>query len=224
MKVLPFTVHDVEQRSEEWRQLRAGKLTASAAGDMMTFRKDKTEAAGRRDLRTQLVLEIITGQPQEDAFLGRDMTRGIELEAAATAAYELATDTTVRQVGFITHNVLPAGYSPDGVIGDLTKPGKFGLLELKCPRAANHLAYYLGKKLPSDWEWQCRHALWITGAPWIDFGSYCAQFPEGMRLFRAPRLYAKDVDLHAYEINLRSFLAEVDAEVAKVRKVLQEVA
>src|SRR3954465_11129206 len=99
----PFIVHDVDQRSEAWRTLRAGKVCASVAGDMMATRKDKTEAAPRRDLRAQLVCERLTGQPQEDAFGSKDMQRGIETELEAFAAYEIETCTVVQKVGFLTH-------------------------------------------------------------------------------------------------------------------------
>lgn len=210
----PFIVHDVEQRSEAWRTLRAGRLCASVAGDMMATRKDKQEAAPRRDLRVQLACERITGQPQEDAFLSRDMTRGTEVEPEAFAAYELETCSVVQKVGFITHPDLAAGYSPDGIVGDFD-----GLLELKCPRAANHLRYLRGASLPSEWQHQILHALWITGAPWCDFASYCAQFPDPLRLFRV-RVFAANVDLAAYELALRMFLAEVDREVEAVRTLV----
>lgn len=207
----PFIVHDVDQRSDEWRQLRAGLLTASVAGDMMATRKDKTEAAARRDLRTQLVCERLTGQPQEDAFISRDMQRGIEVEPEAFAAYELETCSVVQKIGFITHQGLAAGYSPDGIVGDFD-----GCVELKVPRAANHLRYLRGKALPSEWFYQVTHALWITGAPWCDFATYCAQFPEPLRLFRV-RVKREDVDLLAYEVMLRAFLTEVEKEVEAVR-------
>lgn len=214
----PFTVHDVDQRSEGWRKLRAGKVCASVAGDMMATRKDKTEAAPRRDLRTQLVCEMLTGQPQEDAFLSKDMTRGVEIEAEAFAAYELDACTVVQKVGFLTHNTLAAGCSPDGIIGDFG-----GGLELKCPRAANHLANLRGRALPRDYEYQITHSLWLTGLPWWDFASYCAQFPEELRLFRV-RIYAENVDLVAYEVCLRLFLGEVEKEVEAVRSLTPAVA
>lgn len=210
----PFTVHDVDQRSDEWRQLRAGRLTASVAGDMMATRKDKQEAAPRRDLRTQLVCERLTGLPQEDAFLSKDMQRGIEVEPEAFAAYELETCTVVQKIGFITHNELPAGYSPDGIVGDFE-----GCVELKCPRASNHLRYLKGKALPSEWVYQVAHALWITQAPWCDFATYNATFPEPLRLFRV-RVYAKDLDLNAYELTLRCFLSEVEKEVEEVKALM----
>lgn len=214
MKAQPFIVHDVDQRSDEWRKLRAGRLCASVAGDMMATRKDKTEAAARRDLRAQLVCEILTGQPQEDAFVSKDMQRGIETEPDAFAAYELETCSVVQKVGFITHRDLAAGCSPDGIVGDFE-----GGLELKCPRAANHLAYLRGRKLPSEYTYQIAHSLWLTGLPWWDFASYCSQFPEDLRLFRV-RVMRADVDLQAYELVLRTFLTEVEQEVEEVRTLL----
>lgn len=211
-------MHDVEQRSPEWRKLRAGRLCASVAGDMMATRKDKTEAAARRDLRVQLVCERLTGEPQEDTFLAKDMQRGIEVEADAFAAYEYARSTVVQRVGFLAHRELAAGASPDGIVGDFA-----GGLELKCPRAANHLGYIRGGKLPSEYLYQVSHSLWLTGLPWWDFASYCAQFPEPLRLF-CVRVHRDEKALDAYELILRMFLAEVDREVEEVRKLMPAVA
>lgn len=204
-----FVVHDVDQRSVRWFQLRAGLLTASVASDMLA-RIKTGEAAARRDLRARLVCERLTGQPQEDTFINRDMQRGIDLEAEALAEYELQTDTLVQRVGFLTHTEIAAGYSPDGVIGDFE-----GLLELKAPRPANHLEYLRGGSVPARHVGQLTHALWLTDAPWIDFASYCAQFPEPLRLFRI-RVERNAVDLHAYELMVRTFLAEVERDVAEV--------
>lgn len=210
----PFVVHDVDQRSEAWRKLRAGRLTASVAAKMFATRKDKTEAADRRDLRVQLVCEVLTGEPQEDAFLSKDMQRGIETEPEAFAAYELATSTVVQKVGFITHRELAAGCSPDGIIGDYE-----GGLELKCPRAANHLGYLRAGKLPAEYLYQVTHSLWLTGLPWWDFASYCAAFPEPLRLFRV-RAMRDETAIASYELMLRAFLAEVEKEVEAVRALM----
>src|SRR6266853_2849772 len=62
-------VHDVAQRSEAWAQLRLGRLSASRAGDMLATLKSGGEAASRRDLRVQLVLERLTNQSQENGYI-----------------------------------------------------------------------------------------------------------------------------------------------------------
>jgi hypothetical protein len=82
-----FAIVEAEQRSEAWFRARAGRLTGSRAGDMLATIKSG-EAAARRDLRTQLVVERLTGQPQEDAYVNAAMQWGIDHEAEAFAAYE----------------------------------------------------------------------------------------------------------------------------------------
>jgi hypothetical protein len=214
-----FTVHTCDQKSPEWFALRAGRVTASRAKDMLATIKSG-EAAARRDLRLQLACERIVGQPQEDAYTNADMERGVTLEPVARAAYEAHTGTLVDQVGFLAHTELMAGGSPDGVIGDYA-----GLLELKAPRPANHLRYWREGGMPKEHEAQALHLLWLTGAEWLDLVSYCPLFPERLQLY-THRVHAKDLDLAGYEKKVRAFLAEVDAEVLAVQGwgVVAEVA
>ena len=76
-----MTIHDCEQRSPEWYAVRAGRLTGSCAVDMLATVKTKgAEAAARRDLRYRLVVERLTGTPQDDGngFVNAAMQRGIE--------------------------------------------------------------------------------------------------------------------------------------------------
>jgi hypothetical protein len=213
-----FTVIDCEQRSSEWFAAKAGILSASNAGEMLA--KIKTgEAAARRDLRTRLVVERITGQySADDTFVSAAMQRGTDMEAEARAAYEATTGTLVQEVGFVRHNDLPIGCSPDGVIGDWD-----GGLEIKCPKMATHLGYLRAGKLPSEYVAQITHTLYVTGAPWWDFCSYDPRFPEPLRLF-VVRVEAQTLDLAGYEATLRAFLAEVDAELADVTAMLQRAA
>lgn len=210
-----FHVLTCAQRSPEWYAARAGVLTASVAADMLATVK-KGEAASRRDLRTRLVVERLTGQPIEDLYLNADMKRGIELEPEARAVYEATTGELTTEVGFVRHDTLPIGCSPDGVIGDFA-----GGVEIKCPKPATHLGYLRGGVLPSEYVAQVTHTLYITGAPWYDFASYDPRFPEPLRLF-VVRVHAKDLDLAGYETTLKAFLAEVDAEHAEVAKMLAE--
>lgn len=211
-QVRPFTVSDHAQRSLEWRQARAGRLTASRAGDAIGFRKDgKGELAARRDYRIQLVTERLTGQPCDDDFTNADMERGIALEPDAIAAYEIATGHLVSAAGFLAHTTHMAGYSPDGIVNDFQ-----GLIEVKCPRPANHLSYFDAGRVPPEHLDQCRHALWLTGAEWIDFVSYAPAFPESLRLFIC-RLERAHADIAGYEKAACQFLEEVELKTSALR-------
>lgn len=202
-------VHDCEQRTDAWFQSRLGHFTASSAGDMLATIKTG-EAAARRDLRLKLVLERITGTSQEGGFVSADMQRGTEMEPVALAAYEALSGNLTRKVGFVAHDSLLAGCSPDGVVGDF-----IGGLELKCPKSATHLGYLRGQSLPKEYVGQITHTLWLTGAQWWDFASFDDRFPLPLQLF-CVRVMRDETAMQAYELMARQFLAEVDRDVAEV--------
>lgn len=209
----PFRIVCDEQKSIEWFKARVGLLTGSVASDMLA--KIKTgEAAARRDLRTRLVVERLTGEAQEDGFVSKDMQRGADLESDAIAAYELATDRTVQPVGFCAHLKLAAGCSPDGHVNDYE-----GLVEVKCPKSATHLRYLRSSGVPSDYLPQITHNAWVTGAQWVDFISYDDRFPVSLRLV-IRRVLRSELDIAGYELAARQFLSECDAELESVRKLI----
>ena len=208
---------ECEQRTPEWFAARAGILTATGAADMLAKTlKSGGEPASRRDLRTRLVVERLTGQPaEENGYVSPEMKRGTELEPLALAAYEAATGALVQSVGFIKHATLPIGCSPDGVIGNLE-----GGVELKCPKSATHLGYLRHPgKCPAEYVPQITHTLYVTGAPWWDFVSFDPRFPEPLQLFRV-RVFAADLNLTAYGQMVDAFLADVLAEFQEVAELL----
>ncbi len=214
-----FRVIDAPQRSSEWFAARAGRLTASNAKHITAFLKNGDESAARRDLKMQLVVERLTGQPEIEGYVNADMQRGIDLEPEAFAAYEAQTGTLVSRVGFLAHTELMAGGSPDGVVGDYE-----GLVEIKAPRPANHVRYLRGE-LPKEHFPQLRHLMWLTGAPWIDFVSYCPSLPERMRLYTLRVDNEKPV-IADHDRYVRAFLDDVDREEASLRgwSILKETA
>ena len=206
----PFTIVQAEQRSPEWFAARLGRLTGSRASDMLAAIKTG-EAAARRDLRTQLVVERLTQTLQEEPFTNAAMQRGIDCEPLAFAAYESRTGQMAIRTGFLAHNAIAAGCSLDGHIGDFE-----GIVEVKCPKSATHLRYLRAGTVPSDYVPQITHNLWVTGAAWCDFLSFDDRFPQALQTFLV-RARAKDLDLAGYEKKALAFLAEVDTEVAAVR-------
>lgn len=205
-----FTVIDAPQRSPEWKLARAGRLTASRAKDMLATIKSG-EAAARRDLRVQLVVERLTGEPQDGDYVNADMQRGIELEPEAFAAFEAVTGHVVERCGFVAHADLMIGCSPDGVLDDFA-----GIVELKVPRSATHLGYLRAGAIPSEHVAQITHALWVTGAAYCDFLSYDPRFPPDLQTFYR-RIGRDEVDIAAYEKAALAFLADVEREVQAVR-------
>lgn len=205
-----FQVIDVEQRSQLWFAARAGRLTGSRAKDVLATIKTG-EAAARRDYRMELVCERLTGTVQEDGFVSPAMQRGVECEPLAFAAYEALTGQMAERSGFLAHDTHLVGVSLDGHIGDFT-----GLLEVKCPKSATHLRYLRDGGIPSEHKAQLTHALWVTGAAWLDFLSFDNRLPEGLQTFLV-RVTPKDVDIPEYEKKALAFLEEVATEVSALR-------
>ena len=201
---------NADQRSPEWFQARAGRLTGSRAADMLS--KIKTgESAARRDYRLQLVCERLTNQPQEDGFVNAAMQRGIDMEPFARAAYESKTGNVAVQTGFLSHATHLAGCSLDGHVDHFA-----GIVELKCPKSATHLRYLRDGVLPKEYVPQVTHNVWIAGAEYVDFLSYDDRFPSDLQVFYV-RVMAKDLDLAGYEQSALAFLSEVDNEVNALR-------
>jgi len=208
-----FVIFDGEQRTPEWFTARAGRLTGSRASDMLATIKTG-EAAARRDYRTQLVVERLTGQPQESGYINADMQWGIDHEAEAFAAYEAHSGHLVRRTGFLSHAELMVGCSLDGDVDDFA-----GIVEVKCPKSATHLGYLRAKAVPANHLPQMLHNLWVTGAQWCDFVSYDPRFPSGLQLF-VQRVERREMDILSYAKCAEKFLGEVDAELLEAQSLL----
>ena len=218
-----FTILDAEQRTPAWYAARVGRLTGSVAGQMLAKIKSG-EAAGRRNLRTRLVLERLTGRTQESDFVSPAMQAGIEREADAFAAYEALTGDVAIRTGFLSHVTHLAGCSLDGHLGDFGK-----LMSIKCRQPPAHLEFLKSGTIPADSLAQIRHELWMTGALEHDYFSWNPDFPASLQS-RIVTVTRADVDIPAYEFDALAFLVEVEREceavatMANVGAVLKEVA
>lgn len=210
-----FQILECEQGSPEWHAARAGKLTGTAATDMTAVVKSG-EAAGRRNLRTRLALERITGRPQpEGDYFGKDMQRGKELEPVAFGEFEAVTGSILERTGFLYIDP-DVGCSLDAHLGDFEE-----IAEIKCPNAAIHYSYLQGgKTIPKAYREQCRHNLWVTGAKRAHFMTYNEDLPEKLRLFYVT-MTAEELDVAGYEKLALAFLREVDEEVASILRMME---
>ena len=207
---MSFTIITAEQRSPEWFQARAGRLTGSVADAVTATLKSGGEPAARRDLRIQLAVERLTSRPEMDGFINAAMQRGIDLEPVARGAYEAATGNMVRSTGFLQHDELMVGCSLDGDVDAFQ-----GIVEIKCPKSATHLGYVKAGKLPTDYVAQVTHNLWVSNAAWCDFVSFDDRLPEDLQLLIV-RVSKDELNVDAYAAAAQKFLEEVDAEVRAI--------
>jgi len=202
-----------DQRTEDWYAARLGKATASRFKDAIAALKSGAPAQARRDYLTELVVERLTQQPIQ-RFQNAAMTWGTEQEPAARAAYERATGRIVEETGFVAHDTLLAGCSPDGLVD------WDGLIEIKCPySSANHIETLLNG-MPAEHIPQVQGQLWITGREWCDFVSYDPRMPEALQL-HVQRIQRDEAFIADLERRVTSFLAEVGTQVEALRRLAE---
>lgn len=196
-----FKFHDVDQNSDEWFALRAGRLTSSKLGTVMAnYGKSFGEPA--KKYAVNIAIEQITGQPIASTYTNEHMERGHEQEPIARMLYEEENFTEVTNGGFFGSDFI--GCSPDGLVGD-------GLIEIKSVIAPVHFATIKRQNVDPAYKWQCIGNLKFTGLDWIDFVSYCADFPEDKQLF-VKRLHVDQLteEFEMIDIRIGEFKTLVD--------------
>ncbi len=178
-----FEFHDVEQNIDSWLAMRGGKLTSSNMGKVMAnFGKAFGDPA--KKLAVNIAIEQITGQPISSDYSNDHMERGHEQEPLARMAYEDEHFCKVSNGGFFASDFV--GCSPDGLVFDV------GVIEIKSVIASVHYANVKRGGIDPAYKWQCIANLKFTGRDWLDFISYCPDFPAGKQLYTY-RLYPAQV-------------------------------
>lgn len=157
-------IYDIEQGTQEWLEMRLGKLTASRFKDVISKGRGTAPSKTRESYMMQLIAEKLTGEPQ-DSFSSKAMEWGNECEPRARAAYELLNDTDVIECAFIEYSDL-IGVSPDGLVGEK------GLLEIKCPNTVTQINRVLKGEFPKEYLAQVQGQIWASEREWCDFVSF----------------------------------------------------
>ena len=194
----------MEQRSAEWFAARLGCVTASRVKDVMANGRGSAPSAARKNYLMELLCERLTGQ-QGGADLSRNaaVQRGVELEPFACMAYEADKGLIVAETGLVMHPTIPMfGASPDGLAGD------DGVLEIKCPNTATHIATLQSGRHDPQYEWQMLAQMACTGRHWADFVSYDDRLPESLQ-YICHRYECDHKRVRDMEAGIREFLEEL---------------
>lgn len=177
---MSFTFHDVEQNSDAWQALRCGKVTASNYGLIMA-NEGKCFGEPAKKYALQIALERINGTKSEVGFSNDHMERGREQEPIARMLYEMEQFVNVDNGGFFDCGLY--GDSPDGLVNE------DGVIEIKSVIASVHYATIRRGSHDPSYTWQIVGHLDCTNRAWVDFVSYCSEFPEHKQIvvYRAHR-------------------------------------
>ncbi len=185
---------DVEQNTDEWLDMRIAKVTGSAVGKIMAnYGKAFGEPAKKAAIT--IARELVTGKRSMiEGYSNAHMERGHEQEPIARGLYEDLTFCDVSNGGFYDNGL--TGCSPDGLVND------DGLIEIKSVIDTTHFATMQRDSFDPAYRWQLYFNLKESGREWIDFVSYCADFPEQTQLF-VHRIHASLSDEMFTQIDTR---------------------
>lgn len=201
---------DVEQNTEMWESLRLGKATCSQFPTVMANNPGAFGDPAKR-YALQIALEIITGRKAGVAFSNDHTDRGHAEEPVAKMLYEEENFVDVQRGGFFDCGLY--GDSPDGLVGD------DGVIEIKSVIAPTHYATLRRGTFDPAYRWQLVGHLDCSGRQWVDFISYCSDFPVGQQLIQH-RLHRSDcaADLAALSARRDAFLRLVDETTETIRR------
>lgn len=199
-------IHNVQQGTSAWLELRKGIPTASMFDQIVTPEGRPSKSADK--YMNHLLAERVIGRPIE-GFKSRYMELGNEYEARAVASYEFLNEVTTYKVGFVTTDDGLIGCSPDRFIEESPE----GMLEAKAPAPATHVAYLLASIGASrEYKVQLQSELWVCEREWVDIISYCDGFPDAT--FRAVR---DDKFIALLEKEVREFSEKLEDAAEKFK-------
>jgi predicted phage-related endonuclease len=150
----------------ELRRARAGKLSASKAAIIM----GGLDTSGLAGLIRDLAYERVHG-PLPDGYQSRAMLNGKENEAEALAWYEFycGEPLDIDPDRTLIHRALPfVSATPDALRRDRT-------VEAKSPEHRAWMDIKRTRKVPSEYRWQARWQMWVSGFDQCDFVAWHAQ-------------------------------------------------
>lgn len=219
---------DELQGTDEWRQDRAGKITASRFADAIAMTEEKV--AQKADAKTgrqkgdiiparplacrtkymyQLAFERVSGSPVHE-ISARSLQYGKDSEAFARNMYELITGAFVDLAGFVIHaDHSFIGCSVDGLVND------DGMTEIKCPHDESVHVQTLIEGVPEDHIPQIQGCLFVTGRQWCDFISFDPRQAPHLQIY-IQRIHRDDIYIQKLKSGLLDFEKELQAVVNKL--------
>lgn len=207
------------QRTKIWRDVRAGKFTASEIWKLMGEPQSKTakEAGDWSDQATtyinEKVAEELTGFIH-DSPTAASLEWGTDLEPVAKKHFSALTGREVFEAGFKVYNAHAGG----SIDGDVDGP----IIEIKCPyNSGNHVEYMkltkgieLRTEFPKIW-FQIQSNLLFNGNPMCYFVSFDPRFPEKYKM--------KIVEVHAHREDQEKIAARIQKAINSKLELIKKI-
>ena len=196
-----------EQRSDEWKTRRLGRVTASNAYKIIS--PDGKPSKQSRKYMYGLVYEKLVGESAErDVSYLKAVQEGIEREPDARRQFQVLTDYQVEQIGLVTSDDGKMACSPDGIL-----IGRNEALEIKCPQGDTQISYLLDG-LEDNYRPQVQMQLYLGKWDCVHFFSWHPNTPSYHIVTRPDPQYQR-----VMAILLTDFVAALDQETERARRL-----
>lgn len=215
---MTITIHDdVLQGTDEWRELRRGKLTASNMHLVITAKQLKTANNDKsRGHLLKLLTERVTGLVDDETYMSDAMMQGDFDESLARDRYRKEREP-VEEVGFITREFDDAeigsfviGYSPDGIVDAA------GAIEVKSRNPRAQIETIIENTMPAEFAMQVHTGMLVADLDWCDFISYSG----GLHMLVVRIMRDPEMD-HAILEAARAFYRRLNAEERRYHAALK---
>lgn len=205
IKIMVSTMFlDMQQNNDQWLLSRSGKVTGSSAAKIMA-NYGKAFGDPAKKLAANIAVEQLTGSNIASDYTNAHMERGHLQEIFARQLYEETYFCDVANGGFFDNGF--TGCSPDGLVDDS------GVIEIKSVIASVQYATLKRGYPDPAYKWQLNFNLKETGRDWIDYISFCQEFPDNRKLI-VHRLH-KDDQQEEFEM--------IDVRLAEFKKLVDEI-
>jgi len=140
----------VIQGTDEWKELRHGKVGGSTIAKLMSYPEKSIRNC--TEYYSVLAENIEEFDPFIENRITFEMQRGNDLEPLARQEFERISGKKAFQVGWVEMDNGFVGISPDGIINEKHN------IEIKCPSANTHMMYILDNSVFTEkYAWQIVH-------------------------------------------------------------------
>jgi hypothetical protein len=150
-------IHHMEQRSDAWRAMKAGKISGTGFGHAL---------AGKDTARRRDYLELLKWERKHQKLAPSKLDGNPHVEWGrcheddALTMYNLATGLGRPKIGFVEMNEW-IGVSPDA-----------WQVEIKCPKTTTHAKYIKRMGIGSQYKPQVQGCIWVCEVDYWDEVSY----------------------------------------------------
>lgn len=199
--------NNIQQGTEEWHQLRKGKITGTTLKAIMGTPK------ARQDALYELIAERLTVGVEMD--YENPMDRGTRLEPEALAMFEFDTGKKIETTGYCESddNSL-IGYSPDAIVSGTADKED---VEVKCPGGKNYVKMWITNEVPEEYYWQLVQAFVVN--PELETRYFVGYNPDiTVHPLHIITVNKKDIeeDIKIALEKQNLFLSEVDSMLEKI--------